>query len=159
VVSLTLLRPYSWILYINSRSCLCISTPFLCFRKQGYSSAKGTRTNLQQSIRAVIGPIMLLLNWLSYCCLSADVFFLTRHSQRTKLGSAANCKQRYYSTCHRHFPIQTKFTSWKWNKSRLSLLHDGVFFNPEERCDMFLQNIGWLSEYCMALYPTRYSSP
>jgi hypothetical protein len=31
----------------------------------------------------------------------------------------------------------------------------GLFFDPEDRDDMFLRNVGWLSTDYMALYPRR----
>jgi hypothetical protein len=31
----------------------------------------------------------------------------------------------------------------------------GLFFNPEDGGDVFLQNIGWLSADCTALYRRR----
>jgi hypothetical protein len=34
----------------------------------------------------------------------------------------------------------------------------GLLFSPEDGWDMFLQNIGWLSLYYIALYPRRHNS-
>jgi hypothetical protein len=33
-----------------------------------------------------------------------------------------------------------------------------LFFNPEDRGNIFLQNAGWLSMDCMALYPRKQKS-
>jgi hypothetical protein len=45
--------------------------------------------------------------------------------------------------------------------SSCHLLHDGfllgLFYDPEDRGDMFPQNIGWFSMDYMALYPRRYN--
>jgi hypothetical protein len=40
-------------------------------------------------------------------------------------------------------------------KGKLCLL--GLHFNPDDRGDTYLQNVGWLSTDCMALYPSRQS--
>jgi hypothetical protein len=46
---------------------------------------------------------------------------------------------------------------WAWSRQH-RLLHAGLLFNPEDRGDMFLWNIGWLSTDYIVLCHTRQNS-
>jgi hypothetical protein len=55
--------------------------------------------------------------------------------------------------------IYRRVLCWKLNHFPCYLLHDGflrgICFDPEDGCDMFLRNIGWLSTDYTAPYPRR----
>jgi hypothetical protein len=72
----------------------------------------------------------------------------------------------FWGTCCLHFQGrrigQARNQHEAGGKPPCHLLHTisllGLFFDPEDRGDMFLRNVGWLSADCMALYPRRHNS-
>jgi hypothetical protein len=61
---------------------------------------------------------------------------------------------RFGGTCCLHLQDQRISQARNWREAGSK---HGLFFGPEDGCDMFLRNVSWLSTAWMALYPGTYN--